>query len=236
MHQMGIPLRYIPTGDDFARCQLTMTSTEPTSTKSEMLFELLCRNYGIVCTPIVCAGKKADYEIAVKGHRIITEIKQIDPTEADEATWNKGRLRVSAAAWGNSEHRIRLKIQEARKQLKARSNEILPTLLIVYDNGTFAGTDVTDVKTAMFGDEKVVVSHLNYEVASVSPIHAGGNRRFTPDSNTSISAIGLMYKEQPRLTIFHNHFATNPIDPEWLRFDGIRHYALNSQNYEWMER
>ncbi len=210
-----------------------MTSTEPTSTKSELLFEQFCRLQRICCTPIECDGKKADYEIVLSGNTIVTELKQIDPNDSDIATWEEGRLRSSVAAWGNSDHRVRLKIQEARKQLKARSKGKLPTLLVIYDNGTFAGTDATDIKTAMFGDEKVVVSIANHEVVEVSAIHPGGNRRFADDFNTSISAIALLYGDEPRLSVFHNHFAALPILPDWMRSDQLRHFRLAKTDYEW---
>jgi len=214
--------------------QQEMTSTEPTSTKSELLFEQFCSLQGIPCVPIECEGKKADYEIVLNGNTIVTELKQIDANESDIATYEEGRRRSSVAACGNSDHRVRLKIQEARKQLKARSNGMLPTLLVIYDNGTFAGTDATDVKTAMFGDEKVVVSIANHEVVEVSAIHPGGNRRFADDCNTSISAIALMYGDEPRLSVFHNHFAALPIVPDWMRSDHLRHFRLNDSNYEWI--
>jgi hypothetical protein len=210
-----------------------MTSIEPTSTESEKLFERFCAANGISCQPIECDGKKADYEVVVCGNRIIAELKQINPNESDDVTWNDGRNRGAVAAWGNSDHRVRLKIQEARKQLKARSEGKLPTLLVIFDNGTFAGTDGTDIKTAMFGDEKVVVSIADHRVASVSALHAGGNRRFSADSNTSISAIALMYGDKPRLSIFHNHFASITIDPDWIRLDDVKHFALNQSVYEW---
>ena len=210
-----------------------MTSTEPASTKSERLFEQFCSANGIACHPIECDGKKADYDVVVAGNTIVTELKQIDANDDDDATWEEGRRRGSVAAWGNSDHRVRLKIQEARKQLKARSKGTMPTLLVVYDNGTFAGTDYTDIKTAMFGDEKVVLSIANNEVVEFSAIHAGGNRRFTSDCNTSISAIALMFGAEPRLSIFHNHFAAIPIDPDWMRYDNVLHFRLDSNMYEW---
>ena len=111
--------------------QQEMTSTEPTSTKSELLFEQFCSLQGIPCVPIECEGKKADYEIVLGGNTIVTELKQIDANESDIATYEEGRRRSSVAAWGNSDHRVRLKIQVARKQLKARSNGMLPTLLVM---------------------------------------------------------------------------------------------------------
>jgi hypothetical protein len=212
-----------------------MTSIEPLSTKSEILFERFCKEKGISCAPIECDGKKADYDIDLQGLRIVTEVKQIDRNESDINTWEKVKARGAVAACGNSDHRVRLKIQEARKQLKARSEGKLPTLLVIYDNGTFAGTDENDIKTAIFGDEKVVVSTVDHQVVNISPIHAGGNRQFTFDSNTSISAIALMYGDEPRLSVFHNKFAAIPIDPDWMRMEGVKHFKLDTAVYDWTQ-
>lgn len=212
-----------------------MTSNEPLSTKSEILFERFCKEKGISCAPIGCDGKKADYDIDFQGLRIVTEVKQIDRNESDISTWKGVRARGSVAAWGNSDHRVRLKIQEARKQLKARSEGKLPTLLVIYDNGTFAGTDGNDIKTAMFGDEKVVVSTFDHQVVNISAIHAGGNRRFAVDSNTSINAIALIYGDEPKLNIFHNNFAAIPIDPDRMRMEGVEHFKLDAKIYDWTQ-
>ena len=214
-----------------------MTSNEPLSTKSEILFERFCKEKGISCAPIACDGKKADYDIDFQGLRIVTEVKQIDRNESDISTWKEVRVRAKGlvAAWGNADHRVRLKIQEARKQLKVRSEGKLPTLLVIYDNGTCAGTDGTDIKIAMFGDEKVVLSTVGHQVVNISAIHAGGNRRFTVDSNTSISAIALMYGNEPRLNVFHNHFAAIPIGLDRVRMEGVKHFKLDKAVYDWTQ-
>ncbi len=205
-------------------------------TISELLFELFCIDLNIPFTPIERTSQKTpDYDVILGGHTVVTEVKQCDPNEEDERHWANARSRGKGSAWGDSDRRIRLKIQASRKQLKARSHGKLPALLVVYDNGVFTGIDSTDIKTAMFGDEIVIATLIDNTVIDVNDIHPGGGRKLTENSNTSISAVALMYESGPdtSLSVFHNHFATNPIDPNWFRDDRFRHFALGNSPYEW---
>ena len=152
-------------------------------TRSEMLFEKLCARLGIPYQRIpVSEQPTPDYDMLLGGHKVLVEVKQLDPNDGDEQTLAEARLTGSAAAWSNSDDRVRAKINEANKQLKERSQGTLPAMSVIFDNGTFSGIDRDDMKTAMFGDETVVVSRSSTATV-VSPIHAGGNRRCTATYN-----------------------------------------------------
>jgi hypothetical protein len=207
-------------------------------TESEILFEGFCKTLSIPCDRIACASTKTpDYDVTLGGHRIVAEVKQIEPGDDDR------ELLATGAGWSEPGRRVRSKIQASSKQLKARSDGTLPALLVVYDHGTMSCTDQDDIKTAMFGEEIVVIRRLDGEPISASRVHPGGHRKCTPTDNTSISAIGLMYRfggNDVRLSVFHNHFAAIRIDPDWFRAVGIfRHFAIDPMDsnspYEWRE-
>lgn len=211
-----------------------MQQTNREETAGETLFEAFCTKHGIPFTIVPTADTVTpDYDIKLSGHIIVTELKQCDPNEADIDSWNAARRRAAASAWEEPGRRVREKIKRCTKQLKARSNGLVPTLLVIYDNGTFCGVDATDIKTAMYGDEKVIVA----PTVSVSAVHPGGGRRFTPNCGTSISAVALMDRFGCSISVFHNHFARQPIDPGWYRSDSFRHFALDPTDrtvpYEW---
>jgi hypothetical protein len=206
-------------------------------TESEILFKRLCREIELPCTPITRSDcKTPDYDLLLSGNLVVAELKQFDPSDEDKAVWERLRSRGVTSAWGKSGHRVRSKLNtHTSKQFKARSNGIHPTLLVVYDNGTAAGTDSNDIKTAMFGAETITVTHWNRTVVSTSGLHPGGGRKLTADCNTTISGVALLYgpAEYSTLTVYHNHFAVNPIDPDWFRDDRFRHFKLNNTYYEW---
>jgi hypothetical protein len=218
-----------------------MAQPDDGKTESEILFETFCTTLGIPYVRIPCGIEETpDYDITLGGHQVVTEVKQFEPNDDDERAW--ADFRSGRNPFGVSEpgRRVRNKIKGASTQLKARSRGKVPALLVLYDNATFGGTDATDIKTAMYGDEKVVVSRSSGEV---SPVHPGGHRQCTAEDNTSISAIGLMYRfggREVRLDLFHNHFAAVPIDPEWFRVEvSFRHFAhdptIRNAEYEWRE-
>ena len=56
----------------------------------------------------------------------------------------------------------------------------------------------------------------------------------TPNTNTSISALSLLWENtnnELELSIFLNKFAKNLINPDWLRTKSIKYYEL--RNEEW---
>lgn len=205
-------------------------------TVSEDLFERLCVDLGIPCRQVPCgAGKTPDFDIEFSGNTVVTELKQLDLNDTDKAISDCVRRTGRASGFSTSDDRVRRKINEANPQLKARSGGLLPTMIVLYDNGTFGGIDYIDIKTAMFGDEKVVVTIINHETRDVTPIHPGGGRRMTDRCNTTISAVALLTGslDSASLSIFHNHYAAIPIDPGWFRHERVRHFALASNCYEW---
>jgi hypothetical protein len=199
-------------------------------TESEVAFEEYCTAILISFLRIDRGpGYTPDYDITLGSQTVVTEVKQLDRTEEDE------QMIAAGGGWSLPGKRVRSKFQKANKQLKERSQGKLPAMLVIFDNGTGGGTDATDIKTAMFGHETVVLNPQADGTTMVSPIHAGEKRKCTEDDNTTISAVGLLFwlGGGHRLLVFHNHFATIPINPDWFRHERFQHFGLHPDFYEW---
>lgn len=208
-----------------------------TKTESEIIFEGFCDDLSISCTPIPCEKNQTpDYDLRLHCNQVIVEIKQLDLNDDDIRNWNDVRAQGVGSAWGGTEERLGRKIKKANKQLKAKCNGTIPGIAVVFDNGSFSGIDATDIKEAMFGKETVTISRSGHEVVPVSGIHSGRDGRLSPTSNTTISALASLRgsRESCRLTLYHNHFAANPIDPNWFRHDRFVHYGLSPESYDWI--
>ena len=206
-------------------------------TESELLFEQFCTDLQVPCTPIPrSGGKTPDYDLILGGNVVVAEMKQLDPNDKDIEMWDRVRSSGVASGWSEPGRRVRTKLNaRTSKQLKARTNGTIPALLIVYDNGTFGGTDSTDIKTAMYGAETVTISHSCGNFVGVSGIHAGGGRKMTETCNTTLSAVALLHGagNTAALSVFHNKYAKNPIDPNWFHDDRFRHFALDDEYFVW---
>jgi hypothetical protein len=113
-------------------------------TKSEMLFEQFCLDNGIKCQRIKeQESKSPDYEAWFGEHRMIVEVKQLDESKTDRQIRNQGRKRGIASYWDDPGRRVRIKIDSARKQLKALSDGIHPTLFTLRTPSTLSGCVAT---------------------------------------------------------------------------------------------
>lgn len=207
-------------------------------TESEQVFEEFCTALQISFARIPTGSQKTpDYDLNLGGNLVVTEVKQCDPNEEDQENWSNAWSNGAASSWSLPGRRVRLKVSQARKQLKARSDGKVPTLLIIYDNGTFGGIDNVDIKTAMFGDETVRCTRGPQNTTSVGQVQPGGGRQLTAECNTTISAIALLHggKLWRSLSVFHNHYSQNPINPNWFRHNRFRHFGLDPECYEWRE-
>lgn len=203
-------------------------------TKSEILFENLCKHCNIPWRRVEKEGDKGklpDYEISPLGHLIIVEVKQFDPNVEEKQAikqMERGEVGTTGTKPGD---RIRKAIHAAAPQLRALSRGQVPAMLVVYNNvlGSGLHTDPYAVLTAMQGLDVVVVpmnpsaSYLSQETRS------GPFKKMTENDNTSISAIGVLCSDAmgcPRLQIYHNRYARNPMNPDWMRKPEITHHRI----------
>jgi hypothetical protein len=217
------------------------------STVSERFFEQFCIENSIHFERIEEEQYKTpDYEVYFGKHLVIAEVKQTDSNEDDLELQKKLHSFGIASGWEESGRRVRLKIDSAKKQLKSRAQGRYPTLLVLYNNVTTGSIDLDDIKTAMYGHEIVRYSlpeHPDDFSARIDYIGFGSDRKFTPNQNTTFSAIALLYRfgdGSLLLSVFHNIYAKKPINPSWLHCDRVKHFTLGSDVegifQEWREK
>ncbi len=204
-------------------------------TISEILFERFCRREGLNFSrlePSESPGLKSpDYQIQSPGGPVIVEVKQFDPNAEDKRNARLLEERgYGDAIGGEPGARARIKIQSGARQLKARSQGRVPTVLVLYNNVPFSsrGTDPYDIKTAMYGLERI---DLAVGRANVSVVDRGfgPKRKVTPSSNTSLSAVAALYARSChdlRLFVYHNIYAATPLEWQDLSGPRIAHFTL----------
>lgn len=208
-------------------------------TASELLFEELCMGCGIEFKRVAAASsdgeRRPDFTIVLAGRTVVVEIKQFDPNDeevrAHDALMQSEVVVISPTPGG----RVRKAIHSAAPQLRSVSRGDLPAILIVYNNvlNNRLHVDPYDISTAMYGVDVVPVSvPSNPSVPPVfHSVRSGGKRKMTENANTTISAVGVLARDnegQPMLEVYHNRFAQHPISPEWARQTRISHWRVPS--------
>ena len=203
-------------------------------TISEIEFERFCEDREIRFKKIKEQDKKTpDYEIYLNDQIIIAEVKQTDPNYIDKEVLKTLRKKKVASYWEESGRRVRLKIDSAKKQLKEYSKGKYPTILIVFDNVSIKPLDAIDFMTAMYGAESAKIDRNLNGIIEIVDVGFGGKKKFTSNTNTSISAIGWLYyypKEVLNLSVYHNVYAKNPLDPNLMKCKNIKHYTVDPKN------
>lgn len=205
---------------------------EPTI--SEKAFERFCAAHGIACERVPTAAVMTpDYEIMLGGHKVIVEIKQIDPNSDEKREMEE----FAAKGWvvggkGLPGDRVRAVISHANKQIKRRTHGILPSLLVFYENVPHTlHTASYCILVAMYG-----LQQLNLSVPSdpKAPIRLdsmsfGDERKMTPTCNTSTSAVAVLRSHDPAnctLDVYHNVYARVPLAPAAFAGLPVRQYTL----------
>jgi hypothetical protein len=198
-------------------------------TRSETLFEKFCANSGIKCVPIHTGGiRTPDYELTIDGQRVIVEVKEIDRNKNEqESLRNHGR----EEGHGTPGDRVRGKIKKASGQIKALTEGIYPSILVLFDLTWGGHLDPYYIRVAMYGLEQI---HMKVpRNPSISPyatgMSYGPERKMTKDDNTSISAIGVLRVPGPNkimLEVYHNRYASVELEMELLAKYGIPQFKL----------
>ena len=191
-------------------------------TISEMYFKKLCETRGIVCERISETGAKSpDYRVLIGQMVLITEVKQLDPSNKDREhskTWGTPQ---SPGAFSATK-RVRDKLAEGYRQVKRLSKDKFPTMIVVYNNaGEWNLLSKFTITTAMFGSYGFMYESKPDQ--SIELIRRGhfGNRKVTKRTLRSLSAVGVLKStgkgsEALDLCCYHNPFAKVPIKPNLL--------------------
>jgi hypothetical protein len=124
-------------------------------------------------------------------------------------------------------------IRSASAQLKARSNGVLPRLLVVFDRGRIAGhVEGYQIRVAMYGLEQIYIAvpPLGHGKPYATGSGHGPKRKMTETDNTSISAnpalVMMTGPESHFLYVYRNRFAKVPLNSRLLQRFGVKHYDL----------
>jgi hypothetical protein len=178
-------------------------------TESEALFEQFCSTHRLAVEPIPRGDDNTpDYLLRLGEAPVYVEIKQIDIDDSFG-----GPNGVSSRTIGDH---VRAKINEARKQLQARSKQGSPCVLLVYNNldplQAF-GTEEHDFITAMYGEWTVRIASN-----AIVDSYLGRNARLRPKHNSSFSAVGHLRRtsDGASVLLYENLHARHPLDYEAL--------------------
>ena len=218
-----------------------------TRTFAEYLFERFCDERGVPCSRIPeTESKTPDYELYPETTPVVVEVKEIEPNDEE---MESERL-LHERGWGNATggtpgERVRRKIAAASGQIKARSQERLPSLLVICDQAREVGhVEPYHIRVAMYGLEQINVAVPPPGMGSPYAVGMsyGPKRKMTPDCNTSISAIASIFmtaRDVIKLFVFHNKYAKVPLDPALLNVEGVRQFKLgepeSGRTADWVE-
>jgi hypothetical protein len=126
----------------------------PNQTTAEVYFEQWCDQQGIEFRPISEArGRRPDYAIRMVGGWCVVEVKEIDPSPADDALVRELLRGQSSARWVEPGVRLTGPIRKASRQLKKFSQRRFPTVVCFHDTTIGFHTEGFHVERAMLGDE-----------------------------------------------------------------------------------
>lgn len=189
-------------------------------TKSESLFADLCAARRVSCVRIEEAiNRTADYEVTLDGLLIYVEVKQLDLNESGRKAKEKMKAGFVAGAVAPT-RRVRDQIAKAYNQLKTYCKRGHPCLIVLFNNaGSLSYIDSFTVTSAMFGGFGFHLVLDDSQTIRVSGHGFLGGRKLTRNTCRGISAVCVLESsapQGPRLTAYHNPYATNPIEPTIL--------------------
>lgn len=210
-------------------------------TQSEKWFEEFCASSGIECERIEEEiTRTPDYELTIHEQKIIVEVKEITRNkEEQESDRLLSERRYGSVLSNTPGERVRKKISDSSSQIKARTQGINPSILVLcdlkYGCGQITGhLDPYNIRVGMYGLEQVHIAVPRDNSVSPYPtgMSYGPKRKMTENHNTSISAIGVLStpsQDNIVLTVYHNKFAAVPLNPQFLAKYGIDQFKLEDE-------
>jgi hypothetical protein len=208
------------------------------ATKSESWFEQFCASAKLECTRIEeGTSRTPDYLLKISGETVVVEVKEIQRNAEEQRSDRLLVERGYGEVLGNTPgDRVRKKVNDSSGQIRALSQGIYPSILVLCDIAFGAGQvaghlDPYNVRVGMYGLEQVHIAlpkdrSVGPQVAGTS---FGPKRKMTEQHNTSISAIGVLStpkSDDIRLHVYHNRFAAVPLREQLLDPFGIPQFRL----------
>jgi hypothetical protein len=204
--------------------------------QSETYFQEFCDRNRFSLLPVpVTTTRTPDYTLTAGGQLIVVEVKEIDRTPEELASERKCReTGVGDAISVTPGKTVRKKIADCYEQIKTRTQDTYPGLLVLWEGGLCFGdhTEPYHIRVAMAGFDQVVIRlpHISSgESSSYAGMKHGGSRKLTETSNRSISAVAVLCvpaPDQMRLTVYHNRHAAIPLNPMLLTSADVVHEVL----------
>lgn len=197
---------------------------------SEVLFEACCEKMQIDCKPIPTeqGGKTPDYELSIGGQTIIVEVKEL------KEDWTPGVGKHEIV--GN---RVRRKIDQSARQMKTRTAGRHPGMLVLYRDGSGLSYFYDPhLPAAMYGTQTIELEVPRRGGPYAVGQRFGPGKKMTPERHTSISAVGVIFRDPAAdwdfdLCVFHNAHAAVPIEAGLLARHGIRQFQMDFGRMEW---
>src|SRR4029079_11366145 len=116
-----------------------------------------------------------------------------------------------------------------------------PSMLIIYNNiyrGIQVYCEPYDFLVAMYGLQSIVVGVPKGGSPYVKGQRFGPKRKMTESTNTSFSALACLREdmdERLSLDVFHNAYASTPLEPRLLTAGTIQHFAIPKGAVDFVE-
>lgn len=212
-------------------------SRQEKRTVSEVLLEACCERaqIGWKAIPTEQDVKTPDYELSIGGQTVFAEVKEL--TEDEPASGND-EIVVKGETVGN---RIRHKIDQSARQLKTRTAGRHPGMLVLYRSVSSDLSYFYDphLPVAMYGHYTLDLEVPRHGKPRAVGYRFGAGEKMTPERHTSISAVGVIFRDGAAdwafdLCVFHNEYAAVPIEAGLLARHGIRQYRMDFDRMEWV--
>lgn len=209
-------------------------------TVSESIFERVCDRRGVLYRKLATRENQRtpDYLILPSGEKVVVEVKQIEPNDEDRELRKKSKKGETTGWWSDNNTRIRRKIKQCAKQLKAVAKGRCPSVLMLYDDREIKIIGNEDFLEAMYGDEELTLA-VPLDGGEPEPLGVGfgGNRQLTEQQRRYISAVAIMRQKFPGewvVVMFHNVFASRPLDPDVASsFADVQYDLTKPKTKEW---
>ena len=203
-------------------------------TDAEVLFERFCRNLGIDFERLPEGPELTpDYVLHFQAVKVAIEVKQLEPTAADEKLLEMGSGPNAAGSIVDMT-RIRNSLLKGSKQLKSLTQKRFPGMVVLYDATAGLGGYLhgDSIAVSMYGMDQLIVGAPKdpTQEPRILGTSLGGNRVTTEDQNTTLSAVAALRRhlDELSLDIFHNCHAAVPLDPDLLRHDAVNQFRFDA--------